>query len=539
MKFSHKYATNIIRTITISLILSLVSCQPKAEDDNPSIDDTATDDQQAEQITYDFAVVDTGQSTCYDDSSSVTCPGEGEAFSGQDAQYDGYQPAYRDNGDGTVTDLVTGLMWQQSPDLDGDGDIDVADKLSYDEALAGAESFDLAGYDDWRLPNIKEAYSLIQFNGVDPSGYEGTDISGLIPFIDTDYFDYGYGDTNAGERIIDSQFATTSLYVSETMGGDATMFGVNFADGRIKGYGIDPLPGQTEDKQFYVLYVREGDDYTENDFVDNGDGTIADQATGLTWGQEDSAEGMVWEDALAYCEGLELADFDDWQLPNVKELQSIVDYSRSPDTTSSAAIDPLFGVTSITNEAGEADYPFFWSSTTHANFMEQGNGGNAAYVAFGRALGYMNGSWMDVHGAGAQRSDPKSGNPADYPEGHGPQGDAIRIYNHVRCVRADDITSSDTLGSDESSVADNNAATLEGGNPSGPVSCSDESDCLSDEACPPDALLGCTCGENPEGDSFCMPTCVTDSDCPVPPDLTLVCSEENTCVPENGSLPPQ
>jgi hypothetical protein len=40
-----------------------------------------------------------------------------------------------------------------------------------------------------------------------------------------------------------------------------------------------------------------------------------------------------------------------------------------------------------------------------------------------------------VHGAGAQRSDPKAGNPADFPRGRGPQGDAIRIYNFVRLVR--------------------------------------------------------------------------------------------------------
>jgi len=40
-----------------------------------------------------------------------------------------------------------------------------------------------------------------------------------------------------------------------------------------------------------------------------------------------------------------------------------------------------------------------------------------------------------VHGAGAQRSDPKMGDPADFPSGHGPQGDAIRIYNFVRLVR--------------------------------------------------------------------------------------------------------
>ena len=69
------------------------------------------------------------------------------------------------------------------------------------------------------------------------------------------------------------------------------------------------------------------------------------------------------------------------------------------------------------------------------------SGGYAVYVAFGRAMGYMTGGdprvagWLDVHGAGAQRSDPKVGNPADYPKGHGPQGDAIRIYNYVRLVR--------------------------------------------------------------------------------------------------------
>ncbi len=44
-------------------------------------------------------------------------------------------------------------------------------------------------------------------------------------------------------------------------------------------------------------------------------------------------------------------------------------------------------------------------------------------------------SLMDVHGAGSQRSDPKSGDPSRFPEGRGPQGDVIRIYNQVLCVR--------------------------------------------------------------------------------------------------------
>ena len=381
-----------------------------------------------------FSVVDTGQDICYDDSGAIPCPESGESFYGQDAQHTGNAPRYTNNGNGTITDKVTGLMWQKSPDTDGDGDIDANDKLTYDEAVAGAGMLGLGGYKDWRLPTIKELYSLIEFSGIDHSGYEGTDTSGLTPFIDTVYFDFAYGDTSAGERIIDAQYASATKYVSTTMNGNETMFGVNFADGRIKGY-------PTEHKSFFVLYVRGNTGYGQNDFTDNGDGTISDNATGLMWAQNDSAVGLNWKGALAWVQMKNLENYlgyNDWRLPTAKELQSIVDYSRSPDTTGSAAIDPLFNATSIINEAGQTDYPFYWSSTTHANWSAV-SGGFSAYLAFGRALGYMNGSWKDVHGAGAQRSDPKAGDPDDYPTGHGPQGDAIRIYNYVRLVRDKDL----------------------------------------------------------------------------------------------------
>jgi len=400
-----------------------------ADEEITSQEDTSSD---SEVIitSSDYPVVGTNQTTYYNNTTEMSAPSAGEAFYGQNATYSGNTPRYQDNGDGTVTDLVTGLMWQQSPDTDGDGDIDADDKLTYDEAVAGASGFDLAGYDDWRLPTIKEQYSLILFSGVDPSGYEGSSTDGLVPFIDTDYFDFAYGDTDAGERIIDAQYASSTKYVTTTMAGDETLFGVNFADGRIKGYGLT-LFGQ--DKTFFVIYVRGNTNYGTNEFQDNGDGTITDNATGLMWMQEDNGEGVLWEDALSYAENFEYAGHTDWRLPDVKELQSIVDYTRSPETTGSAAIDPLFNCTEITNEAGEADYPFYWSGTTHANWSTI-SGGSAAYVSFGRAMGYMN-EWMDVHGAGAQRSDPKTGDPDDYPTGNGPQGDAIRIYNYVRLVR--------------------------------------------------------------------------------------------------------
>ena len=385
----------------------------------------------ASATTMSYPIVDTGQITCYNNSSVITAPPSGQAFHGQDAQYTGNTPGYADNGDGTVTDTVTGLMWQQDP----------GNKMTYDQAVAGESTFSLAGYDDWRLPTIKELYSLILFTGKDPSGYTGTDTSGLTPFID-DVFAFAYGDPADGDRIIDAQFVTTSLYTSSTMGGNPTMFGVNFADGRIKGYPYGMQPnGQT--KTFFVLHVRGNLDYGVNQFVDNGDGTITDTATGLMWmtvdsgqlGAGDAMDGALnWEQALAFAENLDYAGYDDWRLPDAKELQSIVDYTRSPDATGSPAIDPLFDCTAIVNEGGQTDWPFYWSSTTHANDSPV-PGGYGAYVSFGRALGYWNGAWEDVHGAGAQRSDPKNGDPADYPTGHGPQGDAIRIYNHVRCVR--------------------------------------------------------------------------------------------------------
>ncbi len=52
----------------------------------------------------------------------------------------------------------------------------------------------------------------------------------------------------------------------------------------------------------------------------------------------------------------------------------------------------------------------------------------------------MNGTLMDVHGAGSQRSDPKSGDINDYPDSHGPQGDIRYVYNYARCVRRADNT---------------------------------------------------------------------------------------------------
>ena len=62
---------------------------------------------------YTYKVVDTGVETWYDNDSEMAEPGLNDPFFGQDAGYRMNQPDYTDNGDGTVTDKVTGLIWQQ------------------------------------------------------------------------------------------------------------------------------------------------------------------------------------------------------------------------------------------------------------------------------------------------------------------------------------------------------------------------------------------------------------------------------------------
>jgi hypothetical protein len=250
-------------------------------------------------ITY--PIVDTGQALYYNNHGAIDAPESGQPYYGQAAQYTANAPSYKDNGDGTVFDLVSGLMWMQ----------DSGEKKTYDEAVKGASSCKVGGHTDWRLPTIKELYSLIQLDGTDPDP-RSSDTSKLKPFIDDSVFKFQYGKEENGERIID--------------------------------------------------------------------------------------------------------------------------YTRSPDTTGPAAIDPIFDATEITNEGGEKDYAHYWTSSSHPSAR---GADTAVYFALGWMPDRRTGDriLMDVHRAGAQRSDPKEGSAERFPYGRGPQGDVIRIDNMVRCVR--------------------------------------------------------------------------------------------------------
>ena len=88
------------------------------------------------------------------------------------------------------------------------------------------------------------------------------------------------------------------------------------------------------------------------------------------------------------------------------------------------AINPLFKTSSITNEAGATDYPYFWTSTS-ARFSSTAPFSSAWYVAFGRAA---DAAGKDLHGAGAIRFDAKV-------TGKTQGQDAERVFNYVRLVR--------------------------------------------------------------------------------------------------------
>ena len=85
------------------------------------------------------------------------------------------QAAFIDNGDGTVTDTLTCLQWQKdSMDVIGNDN----DTMSWQQALYESEHLSLAGYSDWRLPDINELRSIIDYGhfnpAVDPSLTTGT-----------------------------------------------------------------------------------------------------------------------------------------------------------------------------------------------------------------------------------------------------------------------------------------------------------------------------------------------------------------------------
>jgi len=106
-------------------------------------------------------------------------------------------PRFTDNGDGTVTDNLTGLMWEQSPGTD---------TISWADALTYANDSTLAGYDDWRLPNYYELATL--FHGEETVLYTWLNTNGFSNMQNGAYWSGTY--TPIGATPYVAAFLTTT-----------------------------------------------------------------------------------------------------------------------------------------------------------------------------------------------------------------------------------------------------------------------------------------------------------------------------------------
>ena len=240
---------------------------------------------------------------------------------GEDSDYTINAPSFTDNGNGTVTDNVTGLMWQKTD----------SGEMTWDNARTGATSLGLAGFTDWRLPTAQESFSILNHN--------------LNPALDGTYFVNNAGGTPG-------YWWTGDLFY-----GDNTKVWATNAGG-----GIGPHPKTSTISaggalRFHARYVRGAKPTTGHNYLNNNDGTITDLDTSLMWTQVPSS-AMSWTSALTYAEGLTTGGFTDWRLPNVKELQSLEDIPRA--TASATTTAPCLNRTLFPAATGTAH----WSSTS-------------------------------------------------------------------------------------------------------------------------------------------------------------------------------
>lgn len=131
-------------------------------------------------------VEDTGQQTCYDSTGAtadeVPCAGTGQDGEKQ-AGVDWPAPRFTDNRDGTVTDNLTGLIWLKDADCFGVRNLTNAllDANGLMSGQCGLTDNSVAA--DWRLPNVKELSSLVDFGQYSPalpSGHPFSNVQSAI-----------------------------------------------------------------------------------------------------------------------------------------------------------------------------------------------------------------------------------------------------------------------------------------------------------------------------------------------------------------------
>lgn len=290
----------------------------------------------AKQEQYPTSIPDTGQDLCYDTVKVIPCPNPGEPFYGQDANYSINTPRYTNDTPGdltTVTDQITGLTWQRKPD---------ALLKTWSEAIDYTNSLNLSGFNDWRLPSKQELQTILSF------GKTPGQLQQKVPKSQTP------------ESPLERSCAwTISNRAFPSL--DAKTICQPDKQGEIS----------SKYKKQYVYAVR-GPSYMTGNFLATGNQTVTDQYTGLMW-QSTEILPQKWENALAYCEELQLGGFDDWRLPTLKELMTLVNEEHI-----SPSINPSFFAAIRTSA--------YWTSTTYS-----GHPAFAWYIRFDNGLEYNGG----------------------------------------------------------------------------------------------------------------------------------------------------
>jgi hypothetical protein len=307
----------------------------------------------------------TGQTKCFDSAGQeILCEG-----TGQDADLrkgtSWPVPRFTDNGDGTITDNLTGLMWLKDancaatighdPDSSGNGSMSWLNALNFVKGINN-RTYDISGcslysatYNDWHLPNINELESLLSYGVTSMSDYLRS--SGFNNIQDHYYWSstsgtYVYGgQSNAAAKVLHLKFGYTVSYPKsyspynpyKTLPVRQTQTSL-FAPTKIWRTGqatcyseqgvVIECNGTGQDGE-----IQAGIPWPVPRFTDNLDGTVTDNMSGLMWTKYDCVLGAneAWQNKLDGIAQMnagikENYGFNDWRLPNIKELRSLLSF---------------------------------------------------------------------------------------------------------------------------------------------------------------------------------------------------------------------
>jgi hypothetical protein len=244
---------------------------------------------------------------------------------GEDNDYTINPPFFINHQNGTVTDTVTGLMWQQT-----DGG-----EMAHPNAILYCNELSLGGYSDWRLPTAQELFTILNHQHTNPAH-------------DNTYF---------------TATAAEYWWSSNDQSNDPNKAWATNAGGGIGNHPKSETISAGGTKRFHVRAVRDKTPPLSlpSHFTDNQNGTITDNNTQLMWQKNPFADSITWENALHYADTLSVGGFTDWRLPNIKELHSINDETRvnpsvSPTFFPTIGLKKYWSSTSLPNQITKAWY---------------------------------------------------------------------------------------------------------------------------------------------------------------------------------------